>query len=314
MAGINTRPQWPQLLDPSFRTIYNMTEKDFPSKLGQIFHVETSSKAYEKDTSVSGLSKMVRKAEGDAIVYESPVAGYPVIYTPETFAMGEAVTYEMYEDDQTGIIKKAPARLAWSKNRTKEQYAADILNFGFTYGGGGSAPGFFGGDGKALFATDHPLKDADGATQSNMTTADLNEDSLEEALVTMRATKDNKGELQLITPTTLVVPPALEKEARILLESQQRTGTGNNDINPYKGRLELIVWDFLGSQAGGSDTAWFIFDKNAHGLRWINRDDRGLEGPEYDFDTKTAKWSVVARWTAGFSDWRGAYGSKGDNS
>lgn len=311
--SVNARPVWPQLLDPSFRTIYNQTEKDFPSQLSNIFTVETSSKAYEKDTSVSGIGKMVKKAEGDAIVYESPVAGYPVIYTPETFAMGEAVTYEMYEDDQTGIIRKAPARLSWSKNRTKEQFGADILNFGFTFGGGGQAL-FNGGDGQALFSAAHPLKDANGATQSNYTTADLDEDSLEEALVTMRATRDNKGELQMIQPTTLVVPPALEKEARILLESQQRTGTANNDINPYKGRLELIVWDFLGSAAGGSDTAWFIFDKNAHGLRWINRDDRGLEGPEYDFDTKTAKWSVVARWTAGFSDWRGAYGSKGDNS
>lgn len=309
--SLNSRPKWPTLLDPTFRTIFNDTEKQFPSQLGKIFNIQSSDKAYEKDTSVSGLGKLVQKPEGDAIVYEAPTNGYPVTYSHLTFGKGEGITYEMYEDDQYNIIKKAPSRLARAKMRTREQFGADIFNFGFTYGGGGSAL-FNGGDGKALFATDHPLKN--GGTQSNYTTADLDEDSLETALVTMRATKDNKGELQMVMPDTLIVPPALEKEARILLESQQRTGTGNNDINPYKGKLNLVVWDFLGSAAGGSDTAWFVVDSSQHELNWFNRDDRGIEGPEYDFDTKTAKWSVVCRWSAGFSDWRGVYGSKGDNS
>lgn len=308
---MNDRPKWPQLLDPSFRAIFNATEKEFPSQLSNIFTINSSDKAYEKDTSVSGLGKLVQKPEGDAIVYESPVAGYNTIYTHLTFGKGEAITYEMYEDDAYNVIKRAPARLARAKMHAREQFGADILNFGFTYGGGGSAL-FNGADGKALFAIDHPSKE--GAIQSNYTTADLDEDSLEVALVTMRATKDNKGELTMFTPDTLVVAPALEKEARILLESQQRTGTANNDINPYKGRLKLVVWDYLGLAAGGSDTAWFVMDSKQAMLNWFNRDDRGVEGPEYDFDTKTAKWSVVARWSAGFSDWRGIYGSKGDNS
>lgn len=311
--SLNSRPEWPQLLDPSFRAVYSQTEKEFPSQIDNIFEVMKSDKAYEKDTSVSGLSKLVRKAEGDAIAYESPVAGYPSIFTHLTFGMGEAVTYEMYQDDAYNIIRKAPARLARAKAHSKEQFAADILNGGFVYGGVRDSK-FNGPDGKALFATDHPLKDANGATQSNYTTAALSEDALEVALVSMRATKDNKGELQMIQPDTLIVPPALEKEARILLDSQQRTGTANNDINPYKGRLKLIVWDYLGSAAGGSDTAWFVLDSKQNGLTFFNRDDRGIEGPEYDFDTKTAKWSVVARWSAGFNDWRGTYGSKGDNS
>lgn len=311
MPGINARPEWPILLDPSFRTVYNMTEKQFPSQIEKVFTVQSTTKAYEKDTSVSGLGRLVQKSEGDAIVYEKPTSGYPVTYTPLTFAKGEMVTKEMYDDDLTNIIKKAPARLAIAKNRTKEYFAADIFNYGFTYGGGGSNT-FSGGDGKALFATDHPLKA--GGTQSNTTTDDLDEDSLENGIVTMRATKDNKGELQMVTPKLLLVPPALEKEARILLESTQRTGTANNDINPYKGALQLVVWDFLGSAAGGSDTAWFLIDPDMAELNWFNRDDTGIEGPEYDFDTKTAKWSVLARWAAGFSDWRGVYGSTGTNA
>lgn len=309
--SVNNRPSWPSLLDPSFRAIYSDTEKQFSSQLAKIFTIQSSDKAYEKDTSVSGLGKLVQKPEGDAIVYEAPTNGYPVVYSHLTFAKGEAVTYEMYQDDQYNVMRKAPRRLALAKMRTREQFGADILNYGFTYGGGGSAL-FNGGDGKALFVTDHPLKS--GGTASNYTTADLDEDSLETALVTMRATQDNKGELQMVTPDTLIVGPALEKEARILLESQQRTGTANNDINPYKGRLNLVVLDYIGAAAGGSDTAWFVVDSNQDSLNWFNRDDRGIEGPEYDFDTKTAKWSVVARWSAGFSDWRGIYGSKGDNS
>jgi hypothetical protein len=309
--ALNARPVWPSLLDPSFRAIYNETEKRFPSMLGNVFNVESSDKAYEKDTSVSGLGKLVQKAEGDSIVYEKPTAGYPVIYSHLTFAKGEIITYEMYDDDLTNIMKKAPRRLAEAKMRTREQFGADLFNYGFTYGGGGQTL-FNGGDGKALFATDHPLKS--GGTQNNYTTADLDEDSLETGMVTMRATKDNKGELQMVIPDTLLVPPALEKEARILLESTQRTGTANNDINPYKGKLKIVVWDFLGSAAGGSDTAWFLIDSSQNQINWFNRDDRGVEGPEYDFDTKDAKWSVVARWSAGFSDWRGVYGSKGDNS
>jgi hypothetical protein len=114
---------------------------------------------------------------------------------------------------------------------------------------------------------------------------------------------------------TIIVPPQLEKEARILLNTTGRVGTANNDINPYQGALKLVVWDFLGSASpGGSDTAWFVLDSSLHALNFFNRSDRGLEGPEYDFDTKTAKWSVDVRNSVGFSGWRGTYGSKGDNS
>ena len=309
--ALNARPVWPTLLDPSFRKVYDNTDKGFDSKISQIFNVESTDKAYEKDTSVSGLGRLVQKSEGDSLVYAKPTAGYPVVYTPLTFALGEIITKEMYDDDLTTIMKKSPRRLADAKNTSKEYFAADIFNFGFTYGGGGSAL-FNGGDGKALFAIDHPLKS--GGTISNYTTADLDEDSIEAAIVSMRATRDNKGELMLVQPDTLLVPPALEKEARILMESQLRTGTANNDINPYKGKFKIVVWDFIGAAAGGSDTAWFLLDSNKHQVNWFNRDDTGIEGPEYDFDTKDAKWSVLVRWAVGFSDFRGVYGSKGDNS
>lgn len=308
----SARPQWPDLLDPAFRTIYGQEVKDIPTKYQTIFNTESSSKNIEKDSSASGLSKMVQFGEGSAITYEDPNQGYDVTYTHLKWGLGSQITQEMFEDDQFGVMKRRASDLARAKTRTMEQFGADVLSGGFTVGGTGSAL-FTAGDAAALFSASHPRTDG-GTAQSNLSTADLAEDSLEVALVTMRATLDDKGQLMMVTPDTLVVAPALEKEASILLESTGRTGSANNDINPYKGRLNLVVWDYLGSAAGGSDTAWFVLDSKLHKLNWFTRSDRGLEGPEYDFDTKTAKWSVVCRFSAGWSDWRGTYGSKGDNS
>lgn len=308
----SSRPQWPDLLDPRFRKIYGDELKLIPSIGTTLFHVETSSKNIEKDSSASGLSKLIRRSEGQAISYEDEVQGYDVTYTHFEDALGTSVTNALWEDDQFNVIKRKPQNLAKAKIRTQEQMLADIFNYSFTAGGGGLST-FTSGDALALFSASHTREDG-GATQSNYTTADLNEGSLETGLNTIRATLDHKGQLYMSKADTLVVAPALEKEARILLDSTQRVGTANNDINPMQGKLKLVVWDFLGSAAGGSDTAWFLLDSSLHQLNFFKRSDRGLEGPEWDFDTKTAKWSVDVRWSVGFSGWRGTYGSKGDNS
>lgn len=305
-------PQWPDLLDPRFRKIYGDELKTLPQVGPSIFHMETSSRNIEKDSSASGLSKLVRRSEAQAISYEDEVQGFDVTYTHFEDALGTSVSNKLWEDDQFNVIKKKPANLAKAKIRTQEQIMADVFNYSFTAGGGGLSS-FTSGDALALFSNSHTREDG-GATQSNYATTDLNEASLETALVTGRTTLDHKGQLFMSKFDTIVIPPALEKECRILLNSSQRVGTANNDINPYQGALKVIVWDFLGSAAGGSDTAWFLLDSSLHQLNFFKRSDRGLEGPEWDFDTKTAKWSVDCRWSVGFSGWRGTYGSKGDNS
>lgn len=311
MASV--RPQWPDILDPRFRKIYGDELKAIPSIGSSIFHMETSSRNIEKDSSASGLSKLVRRSEGQAITYEDEVQGFDVTYTHVEDSLGTSVSNRLWEDDQFGTIKRKPAHLARAKARTQEEMMAHVLNYGFTAGGGGVSP-FTSGDALALFSSAH-LREDGGATQSNLTTTDLSEGALEAAIVGMRSTLDHKGQLYMCKADTLVVPPALEKEARILLESTQRVGTANNDINPYSGALKLVVWDWLGSAStGGSDTAWFLLDSSLHQLNFFNRSDRGLEGPEWDFDTKTAKWTVDVVHSVGFSSWRGVYGSKGDNS
>lgn len=306
------RPSWPDILDPAFRKAYGDEIRQLPQIGMSIFNVDTSVKNIEKDTSATGLSKMTNTKESQAIVYEDEVEGFNVVYTHQKFTLGTSVSQELWEDDQFGVMRRKPTNLANAKVRTYEQFAADIFNNGFTAGGGGLSP-FTGPDSLPLFSAAH-LREDGGSTQSNYTSSDLNEEAIENALVSMRQTLDGKGQLMLVQPTDLVVPPALEKEANILMNSVGRVGTTNNDTNPYKGRLNIIVWDYLGSAAGGSDTAWYIMDRKVHQLNWFNRSDRGLEGPDWDFDTKTARWSLVCRFSAGWSNWRGIYGSKGDNS
>lgn len=311
MASVST--QWADLLDPRFRKIYGDELKAVNTVGPTIFHMETSSRNIEKDSSASGLSKLIRRTENQAISYEDEVQGYDVTYTHVEDALGTSVSKTLWEDDQFNVILRKPTHLARAKMRTQEEMMAHIFNYGFTAGGGGVSA-FTSGDALALFSSAHTREDG-GATQSNTTTADLNEASLETGLVGMRSALDHKGQLYLSKADTLVVAPALEKEARILLNSTQRVGTNNNDINPYQGVVKLIVWDWLGSaSSGGSDTAWFLLDSSLHALNFFSRVDRGLQGPDYDFDTDAARWKVAVRHSVGFSGWRGTYGSKGDNS
>ena len=310
---MSTTPQWADILDPRFRKIYGDELKAIPRVGPSLFNMQSSTKDTERDSSASGLSKLIERSEGQAISYEDEVQGFDTTYTHKEYALGTSVSKKLWEDDQFNIILRKPANLARAKARTEEERMAHIFNYGFTAGGGGSAT-FTSGDAKALFATDHTREDG-GATQSNYTTADLNESSIETGIIAVRQTLDHKGQLFMAKADTLVVAPALEKEARILLESTQRVGTANNDINPYSGALKLVVWDWLGTAStGGSDTAWFLLDSSLHQLNFISRVDRGMEGPDYDFDTSTAKWKVEVRHSIGFSSWRGVYGSKGDNS
>ena len=311
MASVST--QWADILDPRFRKIYGDELKAVPRVGPSIFNIQSSSKNNEKDSSASGLSKLIERSENQAISYEDEIQGFDVTYTHKNYALGTSVSKTLWEDDQFNVILRKPANLARAKTRTEEERMFNVFNQGFTAGGGGTAT-FTSGDALALFDNSHTREDG-GATQDNRATSDLNEAAIETALVSIRSQLDHKGQLFMARGDTLIVPPALEKEARILLESTQRVGTANNDINPYQGALKLVVWDWLGAAAqGGSDTQWFVLDSSLHQLNFFNRVDRGLEGPEYDFDTSTAKWKVDVRHSIGFSGWRGTYGSLGDNS
>lgn len=307
-----SRANFPDLLDPAFRKIFTDATRELDYKYSSILNVERSTKNIEKSSSVSGLQQLAEVGEGEAVTADTIYQGYDTTYTHRKFGRKTTITEEMVEDDQYREIKSRAMGLASALNRTVEQSAADLLNYGWTAGGGGKSTFLSGGDGQALFATAHPRSDG-GASQSNSTTMDLAEDSLETILVNMRATLDDRGELMLVKPDTIILPPALEKEASILLGTTARVGTANNDINPYKGRLNMVVWDFIGAAAGGSDTAYFVVDKGFHKLMWFWRRSQTLD-TNTDFDTGNMEYKISARWSNGFDSWRGVYGSKGDNS
>lgn len=306
------RGAWADLLNSNIRKIYGDELKQIPTQYQNVFNVESSSRDREIESSASGLSQFVQTAENQPVTYEDRAQGYDVTYTFLKWAKAISISKEMYDDDRFSVMRRGTQDLAKSKMRTKDQIGADILNYAFTSGGGGKAL-FTAGDNVALCSAAHTRTDG-GTNISNTTTADLNESSLEAALVAMRGTVDDKGQLVGINPDKLIIAPALEKEARILLDSQGRVGTANNDINPYQGRLQIVVWDRIATAAGGSDTAWFLQDSSAHKLIYFNRQDTGLQGPEYDFDNDVAKWKDAFRCLPGWSDFRGFYGSKGDNS
>lgn len=306
-----TRPAWPDALDPTFRELFDVAERQMPTQRESIFHVDNSEKNIEKDSSASGLSMLVDTPEGTPITHEDRNQGYDVLYTHVKKALRSSITQEMWDDDQQGVMRRLPVDLARAKVRTLEKFAADILNGGFTVGGSGSAL-FTGGDGAALFSNAHTRTDG-GANQSNVDSADLAEDSLETANLGMKATLDDKGQAMLVTPKILLVPPAMEKEANILVGSAQRPGTANNDINPYQGKFTVVCWDWLGAAYGGSDTAWFLLDPTTHRLQYFNRTDKGVSGPVWNDENETAYWKVSVRASVGYSDWRGIWGSTGAN-
>ena len=155
---MSTSPQWPDLLDPTFRKIYGDELKSLPQVGPSIFHMETSTKNIEKDSSASGLSKLIRRSEGQAISYEDEIQGFDVTYTHVEDALGTSVSNKLWEDDQFNVIKRKPANLAKAKVRTQEQMMADIFNYGFTAGGGGLSS-FTSGDALALFSASHTRED-----------------------------------------------------------------------------------------------------------------------------------------------------------
>lgn len=301
------RSDFGDLLEPGIRKIVMDQYKVMPQKFSQIFHVLASTKATEEDTSMSGIGIFDDSTESEVTNYEDPTKGYPVSYVHKKFKKGIKITEEMYDDDQYNQINKMAAALGTAAARTVEVKAASIIKgaFGVTIATGG--------DGKALCATDHPRADG-GTAQSNADTHVLSETYLHNAKIAMRQTLDDKGQKIVVVPTTLIIPPALLDTAKILIKSNGRPGTTNlNEINVNENTLEIIDWDYIDLASGGSDTAWFLQDKMIHELNFFWRKQFVLER-DNSFDTDEMLMKGKMRFSVGFSNWRGFYGSTGASS
>lgn len=287
-------------LTPGFRKIFFDKFKEEEMLMDRIYKVGSSEKDSEKDSSVSGFSLAVETAEGSPISYEDAVQGYDKTYVHLKYSLGFKVTLEMKEDGLYGTMNKLPAALGRAMRRTSEVLAAQVFNraFNSSYADGG--------DGKVLASVSHPRPDG-GTVQSNASSTGiaLTELNLETARLAFRNQLDDKGQKIGMMPKTLLVPIDLEKTAHLIIDSTMRQGTADNDANFYRGKFDIVAWEWL-----TSTTAWFLLDKANHELNWFWRRKPTFKSDEL-FDTEYAVYKSTMRLSRGWSDWRGIWGSEG---
>lgn len=299
---MTNRSNFADLLTPGFRKIYDDAFKEEPMKMDSILHIETSSKDTERDSGLTGFGLAQLTAEGAPINYDDPISMYDKTYSHVKYTLGFKVTREAVEDDLYRVFSKKPAQLGRAMRRTAETQAAANFNNAFS-------TSFLGGDGKPLASTSHPRADA-GTAQSNASSTGLtlSETNLETLRVQSRKQLDDRGQIISVTPDVLLVPIELEKTAHLIVDSTMRQGTADNDMNFYKGSLQIVAWEYL-----TSTTAWFLLDKSQHQLNWFWRERPTFKSDEL-FDTEYAVYKSTMRLSTGFSDWRGVVGSKGDGA
>lgn len=299
---------WGKVLDRLIDTLFNDHLRAQKPMYPMLFNVKKIDKYQEKQMTAVGLEDWRQSGEAIPATYTGPLQGYVKNYVPKVWKSGFQVTRELRDDDQYGVVEDYAKQLARTAIRTIDKQAAKVLvnafNTTFTTGA----------DGLALASASHTREDGGTANLDNADTGVLNETNLENAIVAFQEMRDGRGELVDMEPDVLVVPPALEKEALILMKSTGRVSTADNDINVYNGRLRVVVWPRLGSIAGGSDTAWFIMDssynKSGAGMNVVMRVNPEVK-PTEEAETHVRKYIGYMRFDVGFTDWRGVYASTG---
>ena len=298
-----SRAQLLKELLPGLNALFGLEYARYGEEHKEIYDTETSERSFEEETKLSGFTAAPVKNEGSAIAYDNGQEAWTARYNHETIAMGFSLTEEAIEDNlYDSLSARYTKALARSMAYTKQVKAANVLNNGFT-------AGYTGGDGVTLFSTSHPL--ISGGTNSNTpsTQADLNETSLENAVIQIAAWTDERGLLIAAKPKKLIVPPALQFVATRLLETELRVGTADNDINAIKNNGSIpegyAINHFL------TDTnAWFLTTDVPNGLKHFVRTpmQTGMDG---DFDTGNVRYKARERYSFGWSDPLGMYGSSG---
>jgi hypothetical protein len=303
MSGVINSSSFAKLLWPGINAIYGTAYKDYPEEWSQLgFEKNTSSKAYEEDVGVSSFGLAAVKAEGGPISYDTERQGFTTRYNHVVYALGFIITREIYEDDQYSYIGKRKATaLARSMRQTKEIVAANVFNRAVT-------SGYTGGDGIVLLSASHV--NVAGGVWSNIigTTADLSEAALEQAVIDIAAFRDDRGLLIAAKPKKLIIHPANQFETKRILGSDGRVGTDLNDPNVLK-TMGIIPEATINHYLSDQD-AWFIQTDVPDGLKYFERRGDQFE-MDNDFDTENAKYKATARYSFGWTDPRGIYGSMG---
>jgi hypothetical protein len=296
------RASFAKMLEPGLNTLFGLEYDQYPAEYEKVFSSNTSQKAFEEDVLLSGFGNAPTKTEGGAVSYDSAGQQWTARYQHETIALAFSITEEAEEDGQYGsIASRYTKALARSMSSTKEIKAANVLN-------NSQASGYNGGDGVVLLSASHPTQNGN---QSNVlaTAADLSETSLESILINISDMKDDRGLRIAAQGTMLVIPTAYQFVAERLLESQLRTSTADNDINAIRSGGYLPKGYHVMRRLTDADSFYVLTDV-PDGLKTFQRSPmkKGMEG---DFETGNIRYKVRERYSFGWTDWRGVFGTEG---
>lgn len=282
-----------------FMTKYNEHKAEYPV----LFDTFTSKRNFEEDVALVGFGLMNAKSEMGAVQFDTMRQGYTTRYVHTVYALGFQISRELMEDDLYGqVSRKKASALAFSATQTKEIIAANVYNRAFN-------SSYVGGDGKELLATDHP--NISGGTYANeLTTAsNISEAALEQACIDLQKFTDDRGNRISVMPRKLIIPVDLEFEVDRILKSPLRYGTANNDLNALKAAGKFPEGVAINHYLTSS-TAWFIRTNCPESMKHFKR--RGLEfTTDNDWDTENARFKATERYSFGWSDPKGLFGSPG---
>ena len=299
-----SRQQLVKELEPGLNALFGLEYKQYADETKQIFVTESSDRAFEEEVMLSGFGDAAVKPEGQGVAFDTAQETYTARYTMETIALAFAITEEAIEDNlYDRLASRYTKALARSMASTKNTKGAAILNTGFT---GSGNPTY--GDGQVLLIAAHPTL---SGNQTNIlsTASDLNETSLEQAMIDIAAFKDERGLKVAAKARKLIIPSALQFTAERLLKSQGRVGTADNDINALK-NMNMIPEGYVVNHYLSDTDAWFVTTDVPNGLKHFDRAPlkTSMEG---DFDTGNVRYKARERYVFGASDWRGIFGTPG---
>ena len=301
-----SRAQLAAELEPGLNALFGQNYESYTSEYEQIFAIEQSDRAFEEEVLITGFGSAPLKTEGQGVAFDTASEGYTSRYVHSTVALAFSLTEEAQEDNLYDSLGRRYVRaLARSMQNTKEIQGADVLNNAFD-------TGVTGGDGQPLIATAHPL--AGGGTLANRETtmADLNETSLENMLISISEFTDDKGLQISVQATKMIVPPQLVFVADRILNSDQRVGTADNDINAIK-NTGVLPGGYSVNHYLSDPDAFFILTsitEAGEGLKMFQRTPMETT-MEPDFTTGNIRYKARERYSFGFSDFRGVFGSQG---
>jgi|TARA_R100000030_G_scaffold23165_2_gene16656 hypothetical protein len=297
-----TRGQLVKELEPGLNALFGLEYNRYDNEHAEIYDVETSDRAFEEEVMLSGFGNAAVKAEGQGVTFDSANETFTARYTNETIALAFSITEEAIEDNlYDRLASRYTKALARSMSNTKQVKAANVLNNAFD-------SSFAGGDGKELCATDHPI--VAGTFRNELSTAsDLNETSLEQSLIDIAALTDERGLKIAARGVKMIIPSELQFTAERLMKSAGRTGTADNDINAV-GSMGMIPQGYTVNHFLTDTDAFFIKTDVPNGLKMFVRSPvkTAMEG---DFTTGNVRYKARERYSFGFSDPRGIFGSPG---